>query len=516
MDGVLVDTQIGLTGFFSSSSALIIGGWELNTRYFDGSLDEVILFDRPLSEAEVYSTAQNEVQGVASVEMWVEEVIPSVDDGSAVRAAAVTAATEVWEAATLTNGAWSFNTPAGYEGFYQMNLHATDNGGNVADKGVIWRGSLDNIAPIVTASGQQVGGGSAAETEYTFTFTDFILDTENSSQPCTAAELSVLTYADSSQVQNGMPYQVSATCRVSGHDSSRDFPACDFAGNCTTLAVAPTSVTGGNVTVVTPGTGSSFIEGALITFSGGAYDPTALTSLTLYANGVQIGTPAIRGSDSSWSLEWSTSVIDNYLIDVVSIGADGTFTDSINISVLQDPYDDLYVDVAGTGDGVVTSDPAGISCNTYCDERYLFTMSVTLTATANTGSAFTGWSGACTGSDVCAVTLNDATYVTATFTINEYDVTTATNGNGNGSISSDPADLINCGSDCAETLDYGTPITLTAVVGLESIFTNWSGDCTGTANCVMTIDQAKDVTADFALNEYTLTTGISGDGSGTV
>jgi len=42
-------------------------------------------------------------------------------------------------------------------------------------------------------------------------------------------------------------------------------------------------------------------------------------------------------------------------------------------------------------------------------------MVVTLTARAARGSTFVGWSGACTGTGSCAVTMNAAKSVTATF-----------------------------------------------------------------------------------------------------
>lgn len=73
--------------------------------------------------------------------------------------------------------------------------------------------------------------------------------------------------------------------------------------------------------------------------------------------------------------------------------------------------------LAGTGTGSVTSIPAGISCGVDCTESYLNNTVVTLTATPATGSTFTGWSGACSGTGSCAVTLSSAKTVTATFTL---------------------------------------------------------------------------------------------------
>jgi subtilisin family serine protease len=77
----------------------------------------------------------------------------------------------------------------------------------------------------------------------------------------------------------------------------------------------------------------------------------------------------------------------------------------------------LSVTKAGSGTGSVTSSPAGINCGSTCAAAFDTGASVTLTATADSGSDFTGWSGGgCSGTDTCQVTLNADTTVTATFT----------------------------------------------------------------------------------------------------
>ena len=79
----------------------------------------------------------------------------------------------------------------------------------------------------------------------------------------------------------------------------------------------------------------------------------------------------------------------------------------------------LTVSKDGTGSGIVTSAPAGISCGSDCSEAYNDDTSVTLTAVADLGSTFTGWSGACTSTGSCVVTMDAAKSVTATFTLDE-------------------------------------------------------------------------------------------------
>jgi len=70
----------------------------------------------------------------------------------------------------------------------------------------------------------------------------------------------------------------------------------------------------------------------------------------------------------------------------------------------------------GTGSGTITSSPDGIDCGADCAYSFMSETVVTITATANIGSIFMGWSGGgCSGTDTCTVSMNVATNVTATF-----------------------------------------------------------------------------------------------------
>jgi hypothetical protein len=76
----------------------------------------------------------------------------------------------------------------------------------------------------------------------------------------------------------------------------------------------------------------------------------------------------------------------------------------------------LTVALDGPGTGSVSSNPVGISCGADCTESYAEQTVVTLTASADTGSAFANWSGACSGTSVtCQVTMSVAQSVAATF-----------------------------------------------------------------------------------------------------
>ncbi|HEY1278931.1 MAG TPA: fibronectin type III domain-containing protein, partial [Acidimicrobiales bacterium] len=79
------------------------------------------------------------------------------------------------------------------------------------------------------------------------------------------------------------------------------------------------------------------------------------------------------------------------------------------------PTFELSVTSAGSGAGSVASTPTGIDCGATCSAAFAEGTSVTLTAAANPGSLFSGWSGACSGVGPCAVTMTGQRSVTATF-----------------------------------------------------------------------------------------------------
>ncbi len=71
--------------------------------------------------------------------------------------------------------------------------------------------------------------------------------------------------------------------------------------------------------------------------------------------------------------------------------------------------------VIESGDGTVTSTPAGISCPATCSTTVAAGTPVTLTAVASAGSTFSGWGGECAGTSTCTVTMNGSHSVIATF-----------------------------------------------------------------------------------------------------
>lgn len=175
----------------------------------------------------------------------------------------------------------------------------------------------------------------------------------------------------------------------------------------------------------------------------------------------------------------------------------------------------LTLQKAGTGSGPVTSSPAGIWCGATCAWEFTSGTPVTLSASANPGSEFAGWSGACTGlSTTCNVTMDAAKTVTATFNKAGYLLTVAKAGDGSGPVTSSPAGIA-CGSGCSALFPSGSSVTLTATPNAGSVFAGWSGACSGTSSCTVTMSTARSVTATFSRTPV-LTVFKSGTGSGPV
>ena len=183
---------------------------------------------------------------------------------------------------------------------------------------------------------------------------------------------------------------------------------------------------------------------------------------------------------------------------VCGVGADSVSADAADVTAgdceqALVPHT-LTVGRAGPGTGSINSSPAGIACGVDCTETYDSGTSVTLTTAAASGSSFTGWSGACTGSASCVVTMDAAKSVTATFALVMRSLSVAKTGSGTGTVSGTGID---CGADCAESYVDGTSVALSATPATGSTFAGWSGACTGTGTCSVTMNAAATVTALF-------------------
>ena len=156
---------------------------------------------------------------------------------------------------------------------------------------------------------------------------------------------------------------------------------------------------------------------------------------------------------------------------------------------------------AGQGNGRVASSPEGIDCGTSCTQSYAGGVVVTLTATPASGSVFSGWSGDCSGTaSTCQLTMDRVHDVTATFATSSQPQQTLQlikAGASSGRVSSNPTG-IDCGAQCTAQFDRGTALTLTATPDAGAVFAGWSGACSGTGSCQLTLGSDMQVTATFS------------------
>jgi hypothetical protein len=122
----------------------------------------------------------------------------------------------------------------------------------------------------------------------------------------------------------------------------------------------------------------------------------------------------------------------------------------------------LTVNLAGTGAGSVTSDPAGITCSgAACTGSFDPTTSVVLTAVPAAGNGFGGFTGACTATTTftCTVSLAADATVTATFEAPPVlTVTAPADAAGYPGASVPVAAFICPGATCSVIVDGGAPI----------------------------------------------------------
>jgi hypothetical protein len=179
--------------------------------------------------------------------------------------------------------------------------------------------------------------------------------------------------------------------------------------------------------------------------------------------------------------------------------------------------------VNGTGSGNLTSNPSGLNCGSQgatCSASFATGKAVTVMATPDVNSTLGGWSGACSGTSPCDVTMSADRQVTATFNLNpSLVVNLAGNAAGTGTVTSSPAG-INCqipqgNSACQAYFPPGTSVKLAVTPGSGSSFAGWNQACAGTGACTVTMGSDQSVGATFN-GPPTLFVNLSGTGTGTV
>lgn len=152
----------------------------------------------------------------------------------------------------------------------------------------------------------------------------------------------------------------------------------------------------------------------------------------------------------------------------------------------------------GSGNGTVTSS-TGTNYTTSGSESVPIGAVVVLTATAEAGSVFTGWEGACTGTGECTVTMDGDKQVTATFenaAAGLHQLNILRSGPGNSVVTYTPGGA--CPSLCSHLYASGAVVTLTPALSPDSLFAGWSGcDAVSGTTCTVTMSGTRTVTAAY-------------------
>jgi hypothetical protein len=146
---------------------------------------------------------------------------------------------------------------------------------------------------------------------------------------------------------------------------------------------------------------------------------------TPYTGGVTSGGNSVTGTVAFYDTTYYTLTAASAAIDQgTNAGVTSDYFGSprphglgYDIGYAESPYASHYtltVAMSGAGSGVITP-TAGVYTYTYGTV-------VTLTASANLGSTFTGWGGDCNGTGSCVVTMTSAQSVSATFDVISYKI----------------------------------------------------------------------------------------------
>ncbi len=127
-------------------------------------------------------------------------------------------------------------------------------------------------------------------------------------------------------------------------------------------------------------------------------------------------------------------------------------------------------------------------------------------ASPSTGYSFVNYtitSGTCSGTfnnstGICS-DVRGAITVQANFTINTYTLTTSVTGSGTITPSAG-----------VHTYNHGANVTVTNSASTGYTFTGWSGSCSGTGSCSVSMTQNRSVGATFTINQYTVTYNANG------
>lgn len=207
------------------------------------------------------------------------------------------------------------------------------------------------------------------------------------------------------------------------------------------------------------------------------------------------GTPVVVLAEPASGYEFDSWSGDCNGTGACSVTMDGDKTVTANFRAIM--YD-LTVNVNPDGGGT-TSPAEGV-------HSYAIGTPVSVTADPAAHYLFVEWTGDCTGTGACDLTMDGAKEVTANFALEEFDLTLSVDPASSGTL--DPA----IGT---HSYAYGSVVDVIPTPAQGYQFAYWTGDCSGTGSCQVTIDGDTNVQAHFMTATYDLTIIVDPAGGGT-
>jgi len=267
---------------------------------------------------------------------------------------------------------------------------------------------------------------------------------------------------------------------------------------------APTGVTTGPLSVTTPGgtatSSSSFIGAPTIASFAPASGPAGTVVTITGTNFAGATAVKFNGVSATFSVPSATSIqttaqtgVTTGPLSVTTPGGTATSSSSFiaapTITSFSPANGPVGTTVAITGTNFTAG--ASVWFNGVSATNVTVTSATTIQATVPT-AATTG---------PVSVTAAGGTATSAgSFTVTAVLIVRKTNGlagMSDGTVTSSPSG-ISCGSDCSETYNLNTVVTLKVTPNLLSIFNGWTGcDSVSGTDCIVTMNKAKTVVASF-------------------
>lgn len=204
---------------------------------------------------------------------------------------------------------------------------------------------------------------------------------------------------------------------------------------------ATTALNDGSAYFTSPGTGTTsggpladgqhdYYMGYRADFASGMVTVSSTSGVTLPLPPSWLGTSSVVATPDGQSIVFATenqlpvssqpvssptrATAANLTTAPVSVSAAVTSGTRLVLATKASASKHLTLTKSGAGTGTLTPNPTGTMCGMGCT-AYTPGTSVTITATPDPGSVFVGWTGACTGTGACTVTMDQARDVTAQF-----------------------------------------------------------------------------------------------------